>query len=44
MSFRDDLGAATDWVASYFETMGERPVVSAVRPGEIRSQLPAAPP
>ena len=44
MSFRDDLTAASDWVAAYLETMGERPVVPAVRPGEVRSRLPAAPP
>ncbi len=44
MSFRDDLASASDWVATYLETMGERPVVAEVAPGEIRAKLPAAPP
>ena len=44
MTFRDDLAAASDWVAGYLEGIGERPVVAGVRPGEIRSQLPPAPP
>ncbi len=44
MTFREDLAAASDWVAGYLETMGERPVVTGVRPGEIRARLPASPP
>ena len=28
MSFRDDLAAASEWVAAYLETVGERPVVA----------------
>jgi aromatic-L-amino-acid/L-tryptophan decarboxylase len=44
VSFRDDLEAASDWVAAYLESIGERPVVADVRPGEIRAKLPAAPP
>ena len=44
MSFRDDLAAASDWVATYLETVGERPVVADVAPGEIRARLPASPP
>jgi aromatic-L-amino-acid decarboxylase len=44
MSFRDDLGAASEWVATYLETIGERPVVAGVSPGEIRAKLPQAPP
>ncbi len=44
MSFRDDLAAASDWVAAYLEGAGERPVASGVAPGEIRSLLPASPP
>jgi aromatic-L-amino-acid/L-tryptophan decarboxylase len=44
VSFRDDLAAASDWVASYVETMGERPVVSDVSPGDVRARLPASPP
>ncbi|MFP4513635.1 MAG: pyridoxal-dependent decarboxylase [Acidimicrobiales bacterium] len=33
-----------DWIASYLETIEDRPVGSTVAPGEIRSQLPAHPP
>jgi aromatic-L-amino-acid decarboxylase len=44
MTFRDDLDTASNWVASYLETAGERPVVAAVSPGEVRALLPAAPP
>jgi len=44
MTFRDDLAAASDWVAGYLDGMGEHPVVAGVRPGEIKSRLPAAPP
>jgi aromatic-L-amino-acid decarboxylase len=44
MSFRDDLAAASDYVATYLETVGERPVVPQVRPGEVRAALPASAP
>jgi aromatic-L-amino-acid decarboxylase len=44
VTFRDDLEAASDWVAAYLETAGERPVVAGVRPGEVRARLPASPP
>lgn len=44
MSFRDDGIAAVDWVASYLERLRDFPVLSQVRPGEIRAGLPAAPP
>jgi aromatic-L-amino-acid decarboxylase len=43
-SFRDDGAAALEWVASYLEGVRERPVLSRVRPGEIRAALPEAPP
>jgi len=43
-TFRDDLAAASDWVASYVETVGERPVVPPVAPGDVRAALPDAPP
>jgi aromatic-L-amino-acid/L-tryptophan decarboxylase len=33
-----------DWVADYRERIGELPVMSRVRPGEIEALLPAAPP
>ncbi len=44
MTFREDLDAASDWVAAYIESSGERPVVAGVKPGEVRSKLPASPP
>lgn len=43
-SFREDGAAALEWVASYLESVRERPVLSRVRPGEIRAALPEAPP
>ncbi len=36
--------AVLDWIADYWERVGELPVASRVRPGEIRALLPAAPP
>jgi aromatic-L-amino-acid decarboxylase len=33
-----------DWVAAYLERVGELPVRSSVRPGEIRAQLPVSAP
>lgn len=33
-----------EWVAAYREGMGKLPVMSQVQPGEIRAQLPPAPP
>jgi aromatic-L-amino-acid/L-tryptophan decarboxylase len=42
--FRDDLDLAADWVAGYLEGARELPVVSEVAPGDVRAQLPAAPP
>src|SRR5277367_6502411 len=44
MTFSEDLAAASEWVASYLETAGERPVVAAVSPGEIAARLPVSPP
>jgi len=44
MSFREDGGAALDWVADYLERVRELPVLAAVQPGEVRSRLPASPP
>jgi aromatic-L-amino-acid/L-tryptophan decarboxylase len=43
-SFREDGAAALDWVASYLETVRERPVLAQVEPGEIRTSLPVSPP
>ncbi len=33
-----------DWIAEYLETVGDRPVTTAIAPGEIRSRLPEHPP
>jgi aromatic-L-amino-acid/L-tryptophan decarboxylase len=44
VSFREDGAAALDWVADYLERLREFPVLAQVRPGEIRSRLPAEPP
>jgi aromatic-L-amino-acid decarboxylase len=44
VTFREDGAQALDWVASYLEGVGERPVLSQVAPGDIRAALPAAPP
>lgn len=33
-----------DWIADYRATVGSRPVMAATAPGDIKSQLPAAPP
>src|SRR5262245_2343405 len=44
MTFRDDAYETVDWVARYLEQVGDYPVLARVRPGEIRSRLPSAPP
>ena len=44
MSFREDGAAALEWAARYLETVGDLPVLAQVKPGEIRSRLPASPP
>jgi aromatic-L-amino-acid decarboxylase len=44
VSFRDDLAAASEWVASYVEGAGERPVASRLSPGEVAASLPRSPP
>src|SRR3954469_9453415 len=44
MSFREDGAAALEWAARYLETVGERPVLAQVAPGEIRSRLPVSAP
>lgn len=33
-----------DWIAGYLEQSGDRPVASAVEPGDVRAQLPEHPP
>jgi aromatic-L-amino-acid decarboxylase len=42
--FRTAAHAVVDWIADYLERPGRHPVRSRLQPGEIRSQLPAAPP
>jgi aromatic-L-amino-acid/L-tryptophan decarboxylase len=44
VSFRDDLAATSEWVASYLEGVDGRPVVPGVRPGEVLARLPFSPP
>ena len=44
MSFREDGGAAVEWVAAYLERLRELPVLAQVEPGELRATLPPAPP
>jgi aromatic-L-amino-acid decarboxylase len=33
-----------DWIGDYLEHVGERPVLSQVKPGELMSELPSTPP
>lgn len=42
--FRRHGHEVVEWVARYLETVEDRPVQSAVEPGWVRAQLPAAPP
>ena len=42
--FRADGHAAIDWAADYLEGVRDLPVMSTVAPGDIRAQLPPAPP
>ena len=42
--FRAAARRAVDWIGQYLDTIGERPVLSKVAPGDIRRGLPAAPP
>jgi aromatic-L-amino-acid decarboxylase len=44
MSFREDGAAAIEWAANYLETVGDRPGLAQVKPGDIRSRLPESPP
>jgi aromatic-L-amino-acid decarboxylase len=39
-SFHEDGVAALAWVERYLETVGERPVLAQVAPGELRAALP----
>ncbi len=42
--FRSAMHRVADLVADYLEGVGDRPVLPAVKPGEVRSVLPAAAP
>ncbi len=42
--FRDEGHRLVDWLVEYFQSSLDRPVLSRVRPGEIRAALPAAAP
>jgi aromatic-L-amino-acid/L-tryptophan decarboxylase len=42
--FRRHGRDVVDWIADYMEGVEKRPVLSRVRPGEIRAALPAEPP
>ncbi|HEX8726903.1 MAG TPA: pyridoxal-dependent decarboxylase [Gemmatimonadaceae bacterium] len=42
--FSRNARAVVEWVANYRATIAERPVMPRCAPGEIRAQLPAAPP
>ncbi len=33
-----------DWIANYFETIEEKPVLSSINPGDIKKKLPQNPP
>jgi len=33
-----------DWIADYFENIDQRPVMPAMEPGDLKAQLPSAPP
>jgi aromatic-L-amino-acid decarboxylase len=43
-TFREDGALALEWVASYLEGVGERPVLAGVEPGAIAASLPTEPP
>jgi aromatic-L-amino-acid decarboxylase len=42
--FRKHGKEIIDWIADYYEDLEKYPVLSQVQPGEIKSQLPEAPP
>jgi aromatic-L-amino-acid decarboxylase len=42
--FRRAVRDVSDWVSDYLETVGTLPVCPSIEPGEIRDQLPSAPP
>ena len=42
--FRKNGHAAIDWLCDYFERIDSYPVLSKVKPGQIKSTLPSSPP
>lgn len=42
--FRKQGKQMIDWIADYYENVEKYPVLSQVKPGEIKNQLPTAPP
>ena len=38
--FRHEARAVVDWIADYWQSIGDHPVQSRVEPGWVRSQLP----
>jgi aromatic-L-amino-acid decarboxylase len=42
--FRRHARTLADWIADYYENIESFPVLSQVRPGQIRASLPAGPP
>ncbi len=42
--FRKTAHQLVDWMADYFENIGDYPVKSDVRPGDAKNQLPGSPP
>ena len=42
--FKDYGKQLIDWIANYLDHPAAYPVLSQVKPGEIRSRLPAVPP
>src|SRR3954464_13399431 len=43
-AIRADAHAALDWSLDYLDRVRELPVLAQVQPGDIRAQLPGAPP
>ena len=42
--FRKEGYKVIDWIADYYENIESYPVLSKVKPGEIRNSLPKDPP
>ncbi|MCB0730055.1 MAG: amino acid decarboxylase [Ignavibacteriae bacterium] len=42
--FRKHGHELIDWIADYFETVEEKPVLAQINPGDVKSKLPANPP